>query len=150
MGRVGPTPTTLARSNHVSGGMRNSRRPSGFAGCRDLPKTLFVGHCLMWNPTTVFALGVNSRSMPPSKDNPSCNGAGIGKVPGRVHTLVGLCTIPLGLPAAPRSSIGLAWGRETPSYRVWPRGGTIEVLMMERLCTGRGRLTHSASLFAQG
>ena len=30
---------------------------------------------------------------------------------------------------------------------VWPRGGTAGVLVVERLCTGRRRLTHSAPLF---
>ena len=40
-----------------------------------------------------------------------------------------------------------AWDHEVPSYRVLPRGGTVRVLMEERLCTDRRRLTHSAPFF---
>ena len=60
-------------------------------------------------------------------------GTGVGKVLGRVHTSVGLQTLPLGPPAAPRSPTGKARGRKAPSYRVRPRGGNVGVLMMERL-----------------
>ena len=43
-------------------------------------------------------------------------------------------------------SYSLAWDREVPSYRVRPRGGTVGVLVVERLCTGRRRLARSAPL----
>ena len=41
----------------------------------------------------------------------------------------------------------LAWDLTEPSYRVWPLGGSAGVLVAERLCIGRRRLTHSAPLF---
>ena len=46
-----------------------------------------------------------------------------------------------------RDPLQFSLGPQRPSYRVWPRGGTAGVLMVERLCTSRRRLTHSAPLF---
>ncbi|KAI4817583.1 hypothetical protein KUCAC02_010968 [Chaenocephalus aceratus] len=55
--------------------------------------------------------------------------------------------LPLGPTVAREIPYSLAWDLTVPSYRVWPRGGTAGVLAVERLCTGRRRLTHSAPLF---
>ena len=43
---------------------------------------------------------------------------------------------------------GLAWVLEGPSGQLAPRGGTVNGLAVERLSTGEGGLTDSASLFA--
>ena len=62
--------------------------------------------------------GVVSPSLVPTKDNPQGSGVGVSRVPGHVHSSVGLRTILLGSPTAPKtrhmvlptSRGGVPWG----------------------------------------
>jgi hypothetical protein len=46
-----------------------------------------------------------------------------------------------------RRPCSFAWDLSVPSYHMLPRGGNYIGLAVERLYTGRERLTHSALLF---
>lgn len=71
------------------------------------------------------------------------------QTPGRVPHAGGVwaCTPCLWGPLLLRDPLQIGLGPRGPSYRVWPRGGSAGVLVVERLCTDRRRLTHSAPLF---
>ena len=63
-----------------------------------MPEDQSVGLCLMRYSTADLFFGVVSPSLFPSMDNPQGSGVGVGMVPGRVHSSVGLQTIPYRAP----------------------------------------------------
>ena len=68
-----------------------------------MPSTRSIESCLMRYSNADFFFRVVSPSLVPTKDNPQGSGVGVSRVPGHVHSSVGLRTILLGPPTAPKT-----------------------------------------------
>ena len=96
------------------------RRPVSVGCCRRLPSRRSVNARLLQVATADFSFGVISRSLRPTEDTHKTVGQELVRNQGVSTRRWASSSTPLGPPAAPRSSAGSAWGREAPSYRVWP------------------------------
>ena len=126
-----------------------ARQPSVEGSCRRLPDHRSVGDCLMRVISTGFCSECPSprwvayHGYEPHLPMlfPHRLGQWLRGARACPHT-GGPARLLSGAHCCSEIPYSLAWDREVPSYRVWPRGGTVGVLVVERLCTYRQEETY--------